>query len=273
MIVDIFLQTKLFVVKILAILFGKHRRLNRLGRSARYTPGTYAWKNTKLEFPDARSFVYVYKELFIEQIYKFHTEKEQPFIIDCGANVGLGVIFFKEQYPRSRVIAFEPERTIFSYLKKNVENLQLEGVELINKAVWSRNELLLFNNEGADASRLAAFENKDGGFSSSYEVEAVRLSEFIDQEVDLLKIDIEGAELEVIREIEPKLRRVRHIFIEYHSLEGASQELDTLLNILSRNNFRYYIDTPDRMRQRPFIDKDIFMSFDVFLNIYAIRQA
>jgi FkbM family methyltransferase len=269
---DIFVQVKIFATKILAILFGKHRRLNRLSRLPRYTAGTYKWKDGLVEFPDAASFAYIYKEVFIEQIYKFDTKRAQPLIIDCGANMGLSVLYFKDQYPGSRVIAFEPERTIFSYLKKNVESLGLENVELVNKAVWSSNKTLLFSNEGADASRIAALKDNDRGFTSTYEVQAVRLSEFIDREVDLLKIDIEGAEAEVIREIEPKLKFVKHVFIEYHSLETAPQMLGDILEILSKNNFRYYVDTTDRMRRRPFIDKDVFLSFDTFLNIYATRQ-
>ncbi len=270
---DVFIQIKICAKKILAILFGKHRRLNRLSSLPRYTAGTYTWKDGLIEFPDAASFAYIYKEVFIEQIYRFDTKRAQPLIIDCGANMGLSVLYFKDQYPGSRVIAFEPERTIFNYLKKNVESLGLENVELLNKAVWSSNKTLLFSNEGADASRIAALKDNDRGFTSTYEVQAVRLSEFIDREVDLLKIDIEGAEAEVIREIEPKLGYVKHVFIEYHSLEGAPQMLGDILEILSKNNFRYYVDTTDRMRRRPFVDKDVFLSFDTFLNIYATRQS
>jgi FkbM family methyltransferase len=272
MIREIFAQIKLCITRILALLFGKHRRLNRLSRLPRYTAGEYPWKNGVFRFPDAASFAYIYKEVFIEQIYKFDTDKPNPFIIDCGANMGLSVLYFKEHYPGSRVIAFEPERTIFSYLQKNVENLGLQNVDLQNKAVWSRNETLLFSDEGADASRISALNGDGKGFKSSYEVQAVKLSDYIDREVDLLKIDIEGAETEVIHEIEPRLDRVKNIFIEYHSPQQETQRLGEILALLTRNNFRYYVDTTDRMRRRPFIDKDTFLSFDAFLNIYAIRQ-
>jgi FkbM family methyltransferase len=269
---EILKTIRLCITRIFAILFGKHRKLNRLSRLPRYTKGNYPWKGGTFEFPDAASFSYIYKELFIEEIYKFDAQSDRPFIIDCGANMGLSVLYFKETYPTSRVLAFEPERTVFSYLKKNVENLRLQDVELMNKAVWSKNEKLLFNNEGADASRLASLETNGEGFGTTYEVEAVRLSEFIDREVDLLKIDIEGAEGEVIREIEPRLGLVKHIFIEYHSLANSRQELGDILDILSAHNFRYYVDTTDRMKRRPFVDKDTYLNFDAFLNIYATRQ-
>ena len=247
--------------------------MNQLAKLPRYTTGTYSWKNSKLEFPDAASFVSIYKGLFIDNIYKFNTQKKNPLIIDCGANMGLSVIYCKELYPESRVIAFEPEKTVFSYLKKNVETLNLKDVELINKAVWVRDEVLLFNNEGADASRIAAFRGEDEKFNSSYEVEAVRLSKFIDEDVDFLKIDIEGAEMGVIKEIEPKLGHVKHLFVEYHSFENSTQELNVLLDILTRNHFHYYIDSPNRMKSMPFIDKSTFLSFDFLLHIYAVPQS
>jgi len=274
MIRDIILQTKLYIRKILSILIGKHKELNKLSKLPRYTPGKYSWKRgATLEFPDAASFVSIYKGLFIEQIYKFNTEKKNPLIIDCGANMGLSVIYCKELYPDAKVIAFEPERTIHSYLQKNVHSLGLKDVQLVSKAVWSKNETLMFRNEGADASRIASGIDKNEDFSSTYEVEAVRLSEFIDREVDFLKLDIEGAEVEVMKEIEPKLRYVKNIFVEYHSFEKSAQELNVLLDILSRNNFHYYIDSPNRMKQMPFVDDSTFLSMDFFLHIYATRQA
>jgi len=269
---EIILETKIFLRKILDLVSGKQKEFKKLSKLPRYTPGEYSFKNAKLEFPDAASFVFTYRELFGEQIYKFQSKKKEPLIIDCGANIGLSVIYFKEQFPNSKIIAFEPERTIFSYLKKNIESLGLTGINLQNKAVWSKNEVLSFRNEGADASRIAVLHDENEGFKSFYEVEAVKLSDYIDQEVDLLKLDIEGAEVKVIEEIEPKLKFVRNIFIEYHSFTKTDQELDHILNILSRNNFHYYIDSPNRMKRMPFVEDTSFLSFDFFLNIYAVKN-
>lgn len=272
MISDIFTAIKLCIRKILSILFGKYRKLNRLAKLPRYTPGKFTRNGKTIEFPDAASFVFIYRELFIGNIYKFYTPSKRPLIIDCGANMGMSVIYCKEQYPDAEIIAFEPERTVFGYLKKNIDNLGLKDVELVGKAVWNSDTTLLFNNEGSDGSRIASSKDGTVRFNSSYEVEAVRLSNFISREVDFLKLDIEGAEVEVMKEIEPKLRYVKHLFIEYHSYENSVQELDIILRLLTKNNFHYYIDSASRMKQMPFVDNTTYLSFDLFLNIFAIRK-
>ena len=63
-------------------------------------------------------------------------------------------------------------------------------------------------------------------------------------------------------------------FLRLQALKEAAspQELGPILDILAANNFRYYVDTTDRMKRRPFVDKDTYLNFDAFLNIYAIRQ-
>lgn len=60
----------------------------------------------KLNLPDAPSFVYQFKEIFFDEIYKFKTQKNNPIIIDCGANAGISILYFKKLYPNSEIIAY-----------------------------------------------------------------------------------------------------------------------------------------------------------------------
>ena len=249
----------------------QQRALSRLAKMPRYSAGTFAWEDKELHFPDANSFRFMLSEIFKEQIYKFESGNPAPLIIDCGANIGMSVIYFKQLFPASEIIAFEPEKKIFGYLQRNTDTLGLKGVQLVNKAVWKEKTTLQFSSEGADGSRISSIGNIEGE-KPVYNVEAVKLSDYIRRDVELLKLDIEGAELEVLKEVEPKLGLVKRMFIEYHAPAEGAQELDTLLSILKRNNFRYYIDSSFRMRSSPFVDKEIFLSFSFFLNIYAERN-
>ena len=61
-------------------------------------------------------------ELFVDEVYKSVLNTEQPYILDCGANIGLSVIYFKKQWPNATVIAFEPDEKNFEYLNKNTED-------------------------------------------------------------------------------------------------------------------------------------------------------
>jgi hypothetical protein len=88
-------------------------------------------------------------------------------------------------------------------------------------------------------------------------VETIRLKDFIaDKHIDLLKMDIEGAEYLVVKDCEPILKQIENIFIEYHSMENEEQKLDELLLILKRNGFRYHL-SQSFSRSKPFIDKDL----------------
>jgi precorrin-6B methylase 2 len=88
-----------------------------------------------LKLVDSESFLTTYIELFENQIYKFNSSQKDLLILDCGANIGLSVIYFKRLYPNSKIIAFEADPNIFNVLQENVKSFNFKNVELINKAV------------------------------------------------------------------------------------------------------------------------------------------
>ena len=75
-----------------------------------------------IKAPDAASLVFLNRELFGQEIYKFQTDSEIPYILDCGANIGLSVIYFKKLFPNAKIVAFEPDKKIFDYLKFNINS-------------------------------------------------------------------------------------------------------------------------------------------------------
>jgi len=242
----------------------------RIRKLPRYTPGEVVIKGNRIAFPDAPSFMAIYDEIFDKHVYRFLSPQPAPLIIDCGANIGISTIYFKQLYPQSRVIAFEPDAAIYAYLEKNVAAMQAQGVTLVNKGVWSEDKELEFLSEGADSGKVASGHEKTEGKTTRIKVE--RLSTYINEKVAFLKIDIEGAELEVLKEIEHKLPLVENIFIEYHSFENREQDLDQILRILTRQGLRYYIYAPTTLRNQPFVDKASYNTMDGMLNICASRS-
>ena len=235
----------------------------------RYTAGETQLLGEIISFPDARSFVFIYKELFQNDTYKFLASNERPYIIDAGANIGLSVIYFKKLYPQAKIIAFEPDSKIFSFLERNMASFKFEGVKLEKKACWKEDTILKFYSEGADSGRLTEANEA----ASVVEVEAVRLSKYIEnQKVDFLKIDIEGAEVEVIYEIMPVLKNVANIFIEYHSFVGKEQKLPELLSILKDAGFTIHLSSPVLVSKSPFIELTTYLNMDNLLNIYGFRN-
>jgi hypothetical protein len=120
--------------------------------------------------------------------------------------------------------------------------------------------------EGADGGRIAI-----AGDDNLVELTTIRLQEFLYRKVDLLKIDIEGAEITVLEDCKDLLGNVDRIFVEYHSFSKTPQSLDKLLNILFNAGFRYNIQHVGVFSNNPFIKINEYHNMDLQLNIFAYR--
>jgi FkbM family methyltransferase len=246
----------------------------KLYASSLSSHGDYSEENvlgSRMRVLDYRAFVDVFSEIFVRRDYFFEAGSPAPFILDCGSNIGMSVLFFKQLYPASRIIAFEPDRETFDVLQSNVQKNQLENVELHNQAIYPTDGCIEFFSDPSHPGSLAmstARERFPGRVANSHKVEAVRLSPFIEGEVDLLKMDIEGAELSVVIELAAsgKLKWIQQMFIEYHHhMKPAEDHLSQLFCIFEENGFGYQIHCPFR---RPFAGR-VFQD----IQIYAYRRA
>ena len=246
----------------------RYFQLKRLQKKERYQVCEVSLENQTIELVDAASFIFMYKEIFEHEIYRFNASTNTPRIIDGGTNIGLSVIYFKKLYPNSEIIAFEPDEKIFSTLTKNINNsAHKEGITLVQKALWNEETTLEFMSEGADAGRLQQVDRSH----NTIIVPTVRLRGYLTQTIDFLKLDIEGAELEVIRDCEDLLCNVHHMFIEYHSFLGMPQTLSELLGIISRAGFRFYLQ-PCVSLPQPLNEIRSYQGMDAQVNIFAYRE-
>lgn len=241
--------------------------LSRLKTTPRYQEGTSDILEKTIKFIDSASFCFIYDELFIKEIYKFKTTSTRPYIIDAGANVGLSVIYFKNLFPASEIIAFEPDPVVFNILSQNVRSFELQNVELIPKALWNKEISLNFLSEGADAGRIVDKVNE----TNLIEVQTVRLGEYLNCKVDFLKIDIEGAETTVLEDCKDMLYNVERIFVEYHSFIDKPQELGRLINILESSGFRLSINSSGAISPQPLYQYSKYLGMDMQLNIFGFK--
>lgn len=84
------------------------------------------------------TFVSLFEELFVQEVYSFPGDHQWQSIVDCGANVGISVLFFVLAYPDAKIIAFEPDIDSFRALQKTCDGLS--NVTLVNKAVSASTE-------------------------------------------------------------------------------------------------------------------------------------
>ena len=90
------------------------------------------------------------------------------------------------------------------------------------------------------------------------------------EKIDFLKLDIEGAEYEVLQDCQKELRDVQNLFVEYHSPASSEQRLSRILEILSGAGFRYQIHEAFTS-PHPFLDRRLAGQMDLQLNISAFR--
>jgi FkbM family methyltransferase len=207
----------------------------------------------------------LYNKIFGMGIYRFHTETDSPFIIDCGANIGMGVCFWKKMHPNSEIVAFEPDPEVFRALAKNVE--PFSNVKIIDKALSDKVGKVGFTSN----SKLSGSLNMSKNLEKNFEVDTILLSEYLDRKVDFLKIDIEGEEVKVLQEIQSKLYFVENIFIEYHSFLNQEQELSIILKLLEKNGFRYHLESETK-NTSPLIGVKVSLNQDLQVNIWGRKK-
>lgn len=220
---------------------------------------------------DMGSFLAQYEQIFVRRIYEFTEDKNRPLhILDCGANIGMSVKFYLENYPQAQVEAFEADPEIFSLLADNLAPLTDAGrCVLHNQAVWDGAGTLSFAQEGDEGGHIAEASEQ----MKTVRVETADIANILAayEVVDFWKIDIEGAETRVLTRALPYLDRVRHLFVEYHSVAGEVQTIDKIFHILVENGFRVFMDS-DLIGKNPFLSPAVFNGFDGLVNIYATRR-
>ncbi len=249
-------------------LYKQNRELNRIKKLPRFEKGYTSILGPKIEYIDSASFIFIYDEIFSKKIYNFFTSLDSPIIIDAGANIGLASLYFKKEYPNSNIIAFEPDIAAYRALNKNMNEFGYNDVELINKALWSSEVELDFFHEGADGGRISNISD----VNSTYKVKTVRLRDYLEETVDFLKIDIEGAEIKVLTDCADLLSNVKNIFVEFHSFLKKDQELSILLALLEEAGFRYYIEHVGVTSNQPLLQRNHYLGMDNQLNIYGYRK-
>lgn len=239
----------------------------KLFKRKRFTPYTTTFRGSSLHVHDHNSFRLGRKELFRDEVYKFISSKATPFIIDCGSNIGMSILYFKSLYPDAKIIGFEADPYIFSFLEKNIQSYNLKNVTVLNRAVWDADgETLPFLAEGGAGGRL---QERSEQFNY-IDVKTTRLKNYLVEETDFLKIDIEGAEHKVIADCAEELRFVKNLFIEYHSMENREQNLHLILDMIYKAGFRYHIKEAYTTRF-PFIERRLNVGMDLQLNIFCYR--
>ena len=166
-----------------------------------------------------------FHQVILYQDYDIDFGFDPQVIIDCGANIGLATVYFKNRFPSAKIISIEPEQSNFEILEKNTRDYN--AVYCLNKGIWNKHANLLIKDIGYGNWGFMV-EEVEKGFSGS--VSAITIDEIMEKfdidHIDILKIDIEGSEKELFESnFEEWLPKTKVLIIELHDRlrEGASK--------------------------------------------------
>jgi len=174
-------------------------------------------------------------ELFCQSI------KPHMTILDVGANLGYySLVAAKILNGTGQVIAFEPVPRNYQLFLKSIQRNQFKNIILVREALsninGTREVFLDTRNYGA-----CSFSEKNVGESSPITVETLTLDSCLSKlgvhRVDLLKVDVEGAEALVLEGAKQTLQQTRLIFMEFwpEAIRNLHQDPAMFLKELSRN--------------------------------------
>jgi FkbM family methyltransferase len=209
----------------------------------------------------ARELLVQVQEIFVRRQYAFEAARPDPVIVDCGSNIGMATLYWKRVYPAARILGFEPNARCRQLALRNLEANRLTGCEIHPFAVGrEEQERAFFINPERPASLRGSFL-RERALGEASAVAVTRLSRWLPERVDLLKLDVEGAEHEVLEELisSGSLARVERMVIEYHHhLAPGDDRLAGFLNRLEASGFTYALDAA-RQRGDPGQFQDIMI--------------
>jgi FkbM family methyltransferase len=196
--------------------------------------------NYDIGYTDLLTVCPQWEDLFVKTTLKFEADHPAPRILDCGANIGLATLYFKKLYPRARVVAFEADPVIHAVLSKNLLRNGAADVETVNAALWTTTGEIEFWCEGADSGAVGRVSDLR---RPTRLVPSLRLRDVLEKEqVDLLKLDIEGAEQAVLADCEDAMGNVRAMCLDLHEFDPLRRSAPSVLGLLERAGFAYTVD-------------------------------
>ncbi|MCS7020062.1 MAG: FkbM family methyltransferase [Bernardetiaceae bacterium] len=249
--------------------------LKKIKNMPRFTHGQIIINGIKIHFTDRDSFLLMYREIVEEKKYFLQSQEinVSGFIIDIGANIGLSVWAFRNQYPQATIHAFEPNSVAFQCLTANAAQFSAADKIFLHRAAVS----------GATGKRLLStipdmysylMSDPYSHHLLTEEVSVVSIRTLLSENfIDVLKIDAPGAELDILTDCESHLSKVRSIFVNCYTFKEREQVLADVISILERNGFRVYIDTPTTPSgTHPLIQIDAHYGITQIIYIRGVRE-
>ena len=179
---------------------------------------------------------YTFREIFIEGVYNAVARHIPPggVVLDIGANIGLATVFFARIWPGMRVVCVEPDSQNADLLATNIAPLVKAGRGVVCRgAVWGHSGRVCLERLEKGHVNQRACREPGVADEGSEVVSAYTIGGLMEQHglahIDLLKLDVEGAETSVLAGDTSWLDRTGAIAIEFHGDSRTASHFDELM--------------------------------------------
>lgn len=185
----------------------------------------YKMNKTQIKYPFylrlPSSDISTYRQIFIKKGYEFPVSQAPKVIIDAGANIGLASIYFSNKYPDARIISIEAEKSNFELLLQNV--VHYNNITPVFAALWGEDKEINLIDPGSGKWGFRT-QNKNlpnhNDSNICHPIQGITINTLMKQynlnHIDILKVDIEGAEREVFENADSWIDNVDVCIVELH---------------------------------------------------------
>jgi FkbM family methyltransferase len=176
----------------------------------------------------------MFEQIFIEKQYQLPDPINAQNIIDLGANVGYASVYFTNQFPNAKIIALEPEKNNYATAVANTKNYA--NITLLHGAVWDKSENINLVDNGLGEAGYMVEKGSGDNIIRGYTVDEI-MQLMNTTLIDILKIDIEGAEKEIFESnYENWIPNTKIIIVETHDRyrKGTSK---AIFNTIGKYDF------------------------------------
>ncbi len=197
-------------------------------------PFYYGYYSSKFKTLIVRKYTtdrHIFRQIFISNDCRIPVKIKPELIIDGGANVGYSSLWFMKKYPGAKIMAIEPEDSNYKVLEANTK--RWKNIIPIRAGMWHKNTFLKIVDDGTGEW---GFRTEEVNSEKGATLKAITVDEILKQsgcdKIDILKIDIEGAERELFSKNYSWMDKVNILVIELHDRlkPGCSESFYSAIN-------------------------------------------
>lgn len=182
--------------------------------------------------------------------------RNESVFFDIGANVGYYSLIAAKTNPNNRIYAFEPVSRTYERAAANIKLNQLNNVFLHKKIISNHSGVASINVGNENNWGMSSLVQHDQLSGNSEQVESITLDNFVKEQkinrLDLVKIDVEGFEMNVLEGMNDTLNLFKPIIlieILDHNLEANGHKPSDIYNFLWEKGYHSYKILDNKLEQ------------------------